>query len=664
MKNSDLKALRALSNEVAPKETPVIFSQAFFLRRYAGSGVTKDPVAKQLIENLKSYTIPYAYQARLADDKFRDLHLIHPSSQVASARFLQKHGPALSERCQGSSFSVRYPSRVRPWRKFWSKSPAGGPRQLVLSQFPPFFLNKRFLRLYKFLESDEFIELERRFSLMMELDIRKCFYSIYTHSVTWAITEKHYAKSSFKRTPYESELDKIFQRMNFNETNGIVVGPEFSRVFAEIVLQDVDVRLEEELVRSGMKKERDYAIRRYVDNYYIFSRRQDVIIQIRKSIERHLKEYKLYLNDEKTVQYARPFMNCRGRLGQSISELINSFFKDLVTTESESEFLRPTIEALAAEPTPLVRDNISEHLPEDSQLYQLRLARDRRISAKEFIRKYRKLVADYEFETGANASQVLGSIRRLLIRVEERYVSHLGRADQAYAEQTFARDIGAVIQYFCSSNPSFTSVDYGIDCLIRARSICGAGSNLNEEFAESLWRLFCDVFYVDRGGVGSASAMPLEFSCFLSVLPTFEIDPLISEEELLDVWLSVEHKRDDFRSFPYWEAMSLLFYANRGKKYRKIKSKVLRAFRTSLKNPRSEIRADVSLGILDLVRYPGFSRQCRSSLYRLICRRLGVSSLNQEVEAIIGSDEPWFIDWNQNFDLRSRLDARRLQSAY
>ena len=30
------------------------------------------------------------------------------------------------------------------------------------------------------------------------------------------------------------------QNLNYGETNGIVIGPEFSRIFAELILQEID----------------------------------------------------------------------------------------------------------------------------------------------------------------------------------------------------------------------------------------------------------------------------------------------------------------------------------------------------------------------------------------------------------------------------------------
>ena len=59
------------------------------------------------------------------------------------------------------------------------------------------------------------------------------------------------------------------QRVNYNETNGIIVGPEISRIFAEIILQRIDVNVVNRLKQSPylLTLGRDYEVRRYIDDH-------------------------------------------------------------------------------------------------------------------------------------------------------------------------------------------------------------------------------------------------------------------------------------------------------------------------------------------------------------------------------------------------------------
>ncbi|MCG6406808.1 RNA-directed DNA polymerase, partial [Vibrio fluvialis] len=113
--------------------------------------------------------------------------------------------------------------------------------------------------------------LERKFNHFWSIDISKFFDSIYTHSISWALKSKEFAKESREKNDFSSFFDKLMQRSNYNETNGIVIGNEVSRIFAEIIMQAIDLDLEYELENNfELKHGKDYSIRRYVDDFFIF----------------------------------------------------------------------------------------------------------------------------------------------------------------------------------------------------------------------------------------------------------------------------------------------------------------------------------------------------------------------------------------------------------
>src|SRR3546814_5059604 len=71
-------------------------------------------------------------------------------------------------------------------------------------------------------------------------------------TITWAVKDKLLAKEFKSAYSFEAQFDKLMQRANYNETKGIVVGPEFSRVFAEIILQRVDQKVIANLAVNGL----------------------------------------------------------------------------------------------------------------------------------------------------------------------------------------------------------------------------------------------------------------------------------------------------------------------------------------------------------------------------------------------------------------------------
>lgn len=114
--------------------------------------------------------------------------------------------------------------------------------------------------------------MRKKYNKLLKLDISKCFDSIYTHSLAWAILGKDVAKSKIGITnqTFAGEFDRFMQVINYKETNGIIIGPEFSRIFAELILQNVDIRLEEKLSEERHYHRQDYQIFRYVDDFFFF----------------------------------------------------------------------------------------------------------------------------------------------------------------------------------------------------------------------------------------------------------------------------------------------------------------------------------------------------------------------------------------------------------
>ena len=102
---------------------------------------------------------------------------------------------------------------------------------------------KKYSNIYKFYEDYKYQNAEKRFERLYKFDIQSCFDSIYSHSFTWAVSggkEEYKKHLNGKAKSFGDDWDNIMQKMNYNETNGIVIGPEFSRIFAEIILQYID----------------------------------------------------------------------------------------------------------------------------------------------------------------------------------------------------------------------------------------------------------------------------------------------------------------------------------------------------------------------------------------------------------------------------------------
>lgn len=179
-----------------------------------------------------------------------------------------------------------------------------------LSKIVSFFVYRDFNLLAKFFDSSHYLGLEKRFSRLRILDVSKCFYSIYTHSVSWAVKHKDFAKTYSNLHSFEQQFDRLMQSQNYKETNGILVGPELSRIFAEIIFQRIDVNLigRARHANRSLIYGTDFEFRRYVDDYFIYANSEDVLDTIEHLLAEEAGAYKLHLNEAKAENFSRPFV--------------------------------------------------------------------------------------------------------------------------------------------------------------------------------------------------------------------------------------------------------------------------------------------------------------------------------------------------------------------
>lgn len=325
---------QSLLTETLPYEVPVIFSND---RLFAGLiGRMADPkvssAIKRMMDKTTDYTIPYTYSIRKDTEGYTTLGLIHPALQVRASAFIRDYSQTMIELCSRSEFSIRRPTGIT---SALSANPIEKGEQLKLgiphvdpsdgefdvSHISSYFTYARYNLLSKFVDSIEFSKLEMKYASLTTTDISRCFSHIYTHSLTWAAKSKEFSKAEHKRYSFESAFDQLMQKCNYNETNGIVVGPELSRVFAEIILQHVDVSIQRRL-SPDLIHNRDYAVRRYVDDYYIFAHSRETASRIRAVIASELEKFKLFLNEKKTQSFERPFVSSISLARSEIATLV------------------------------------------------------------------------------------------------------------------------------------------------------------------------------------------------------------------------------------------------------------------------------------------------------------------------------------------------------
>jgi len=134
---------------------------------------------------------------------------------------------------------------------------------------------------------------------ILRTDISRFYQSIYTHSISWAIHTKPFAKANRGMTHLGNRLDALVRSGQDGQTVGIPIGPDTSLVLAEILMQACD----QELI-AALPGVRGY---RFIDDYELGFRTRTEAENAFHVLEKILAGYELALNPRKTTVDELPF---------------------------------------------------------------------------------------------------------------------------------------------------------------------------------------------------------------------------------------------------------------------------------------------------------------------------------------------------------------------
>jgi hypothetical protein len=250
-----LDKYRTLLTEVLPYETPLWFTNVFFHKVCKNSGFKNIPpfiknyfFDKDASKTKNKARIPLNYRIKKDTIGERELSIMHPSKQLGVVAFYEKYKDILIYYCNQEETSLRRPVKVAG-RFLLSKSISDTQETIGIEEdnsereyCSSYFVYDKMGFIYKFYESYEFHRLEKKYPFLIKLDIARCFNHIYTHSIAWAVKSKDFVKRNLRPShqSFANEFDRLMQAANYDETNGILIGPEVSRIFAEIILQRID----------------------------------------------------------------------------------------------------------------------------------------------------------------------------------------------------------------------------------------------------------------------------------------------------------------------------------------------------------------------------------------------------------------------------------------
>lgn len=132
-------------------------------------------------------------------------------------------------------------------------------------------------------------------------DIATCFPSMYSHSISWALVTKQFAKTNRGQGLWFNQIDMKTRNLKFGETNGLLIGPHASNLISEIILTAVD----HELVNSEFKYIRN------IDDYTCYTSSYEDAERFILALSEELKKYELVLNSKKSKIVSLPMADVK-----------------------------------------------------------------------------------------------------------------------------------------------------------------------------------------------------------------------------------------------------------------------------------------------------------------------------------------------------------------
>ena len=345
---------RALLTDTLPFELPVSLTNDGFYRILRAPEL-EPALLVDLLECLTGDSIasrrcvPYKYGVQTASLGVRTLWLLHPASQRLLASFLESNANYICYLCEnGHGTSLRHPSALGKYffftnpledmNIFRSSGPTHAAQGDALRHPSTFFSYAGFSPIHNFYDSALFLDLEETYAHLTMLDVARCFRSIYTHSIEWAIKGKAFTKDNLAlhgiQKSFGDQFDKLMQWSNDGETNGIAIGPETSRIFAEIIFQRIDKDVIQRLEKvHNLLQGREFTLLRYVDDYFIFASSEETARKIEEEITDSLESFNLTLNPEKTARFTRPFITDKTQITARLKVLIRDEIDPFVKTD-------------------------------------------------------------------------------------------------------------------------------------------------------------------------------------------------------------------------------------------------------------------------------------------------------------------------------------------
>jgi len=703
---------RAVLSDVLPYEIPITFSNRYFYRFLVENNISlkgekiefdTDFIDHDLIgfketlkilfhheyDNINDYKfrkIPFAYRISHKEKDFRELALIHPINQLKLIKFYDHYKESILYSCSISNFSIRKPVDVAKFSFFNDKLHQlnKGDKNDFLElngreyeDLKTFFSYKKYTNIYKFYEDYRYHRAEKKYNFLFKFDISKCFDSIYTHSISWAVLGLETVKENVyaSKKNFSGIFDVFIQNSNYGETNGILIGPEFSRIFAEIILQRIDKTVEEKIFKlNGSKNKTDYELYRYVDDYFLFCDDDSLKEEVFKIFKHELKEYKMSINNSKTIEYKKPLITeitiAKERINKLFSEnpkfSINEVEKTKKVDESKEEIeilihkfsfsFNPDI--LITQYKILIKESNVDY--KDVLNYSLALLNNivekNLVLFEEVFLNYRSKIKSGEI----NDKIIINK----LDKVEDSFTTHIVNfIDFVFFIYSVSPRVNSTIKisHILSKILTFYKLKYKSD---KNKNIINT-NNRNRVFKKILDETS---LIIKKNSISEYAQ--IETFYLLTVIRELDREFRIPEVRLAK-FIGFDYEKNEIpeKQLNYFSIVVLLFYIGHSKKYSKIKDALNIYIENYIKSFPIEKRgksSELTHLILDLLACPFIEDESKIKLYSIYKGYSTISELEITTKVVHFHKKNikyWFTKW-ERFNLAKELEYKKSQEVY
>ncbi len=473
--------------------------------------------------------------------------------------------------------------------------------------------------MYKFFNSGDYLRLEQKFSNLLIMDIADCFYHIYTHTIAWAVKGKEQAKVLKKCTTFERKFDDLMRHTNYDETNGIIVGSEISRIFAEIILQRIDVNVLNRLKGEPycLKLGRDYEVRRYVDDHYIYANSEAMLRKILEVYQSELRNYKLYINESKLKFDERPFVSNVTEAKRDINKLTVAISSKWLEKDEDGNYKHPVKNEMKA--------------------------------FSFIVNDFRSIVHRY--------NQKYGMLNRYFLSILSSQVSRELKNNSACRASCGLLLMYVEVAFYVFSLDMNVSASIKIcrilDCLYKWSKKCDDKTILPElenRINREVKR--CVDIYMVNQEEGDANVEILNLLLSLSRI----LKTPFRREQLLGLFSLSEDDEKRYERLNYFQICTLLYVIEQKDEFCDIKNMIFNEILRRLQEENAMYHADNAMLFFDALSCPFFQKSERKDILMRVCgytEQVAYTKLG-----IYNKYNRWFFNWDKSQDLSLLLSKK------